>query len=58
MQRHHQIATIANMITTATTPVHVNLNEENQQATYKNRRDICSGSTRIKYNKNIIYQFP
>ena len=55
MQRHHQNASIANMITTTTTPVKVNSNKEQQQAINKNRRDICSESTRINYNKDIIF---
>ena len=42
------------MITTTTTPVQVNLSEEQQQSINNNRRDICSESTRINYNKNII----
>ena len=54
MQRHHQNASIANMITTTTTSVQVNLSDEQQQAINKSRRDICSESTRINYNKNII----
>ena len=54
MQRHHQNASITNMITTTTTPVQVNLSEEQQQAINNNRCDICSDSTRINYNKNII----
>jgi len=53
-QRHHQNASNANMITTTTTPVQVNLSEEQQQAINNNRRDICSESTRINYNKNVI----
>jgi len=53
MQRHHQNASIANIMTTTTTPVQVNLSEEQQQAINNNRRDICSESTRITYNKNI-----
>jgi len=51
MQRHHQNASIANMITTTTIPVQVNLSEEQQQAINNNRRDICSESTIINYNK-------
>jgi len=54
MQRHHQNASIANIITITTTPVQVNLSEEQQQAINNNRRDICSESTRIKYNNNIM----
>ncbi len=46
---------IANMITTTTTPVKVNSSKEQQQAINKNRRDICSESTRINYNKDIIF---
>ena len=42
------------MITNITTPVQVNLSDEQQQAINKSRRDICSESTRINYNKNII----
>ena len=42
------------MIKTTTTPVQINLSEEQQQAINKNRRDICSESTRINYNKHII----
>jgi len=54
MRCHHQNASIANMITTTTAPVQVNLNEEQQQASNSSRRDICSESTRINYNKNTI----
>ena len=47
MQRHHQNASITNMITTTTTPVQVNLSKEQQQAINNNRCDICSESTNI-----------